>query len=250
MSLIIVFGLSIAYAALGAYLHARHEFMLPVPVAAAIYGSYILLVAGFSFAGYANQENMWMAFALPFYLAAAFPGLAVWAMYMWGVLVEASVNRGFQSSILSPQPSDYSRARAQDKQDNITGAIVQYWKYYEEYPKRPAPLFVGGDYAARKGRYDDAEKFYQFAMDKFKRNTLVWSEAAIRMAMLKDEHFDDRQGARVLLNEVLRRARNLKSGRAAQQILAEQSKDDNLSGLRSGARIDDPDDPEPAPSDA
>lgn len=156
---------------------------------------------------------------LSFLMLIAFPPIAVLGFEVSGSLSDAAVRASFDSSIVSPQPSDFSRARALGNEENINGALKEYRKYYEENPKRPTPLFAAAQFLESMGRYTQARDYYEEINEDFHKNRIVWAESSLRLASLYHNDLDEREESETILRKVLFRMRGLEQGKIASQRL-------------------------------
>jgi tetratricopeptide (TPR) repeat protein len=123
------------------------------------------------------------------------------------------------SSIIEPQPSDYSKARAHTKQGDIQGALREYRRYFEENPKRPAPLFAAATMLETKNLFEQAASYYREITVKFESNTAIWSEATLRHGDVLSNHLDMDKKAEELWRGILKRARGSSQAKMASERL-------------------------------
>ncbi len=148
-------------------------------------------------------------------LLVAFPPIAIAGRLLAGSIGHSFTRNLMASSLISPQPSDYGKARACVVQEDITGALREYRNYYRESPKVPAPLFASARLLERYDRHEEAVTYYQEIIRTFEKQRTVWAEASLALASVYENHLGDVKTADYLLGLILRRARDLEQGRVA-----------------------------------
>ena len=123
------------------------------------------------------------------------------------------------SSIIEPLPSDYSKAKARAKEGDVSGALSEYRRYFEENPKRPAPLFAAAAFLEQVGRFEQAVAYYREIAKTFETNTIIWSEATLRLADTLDNHLDMPKRAEEDWRGILKRARGTSQAKMASERL-------------------------------
>ena len=99
------------------------------------------------------------------------------------------MNMLYGSSLITPAPSSYGKARTLAKEGDVAGAMKAYWQYFDENPKVPAPLFAAALLLTEEKRYDEAVRLYRKIVREFEWNTRVWTEAAWRLGNLFEQEF-------------------------------------------------------------
>ena len=125
----------------------------------------------------------------------------------------------WDSSMVSPAPSAYGRARAKATAGDIRGAVREYRRYFEEEPRMPTPLFAASILLESRGEYAEASRIYREIMQVFAKQVPVWAEAGLRLSALYENHLNNRPAAVELLRSIAARAGNPEQGKVAKDRL-------------------------------
>lgn len=161
--------------------------------------------------------------------ALAVPGFI--PMILYGVLLRDAASHSAVESLYGldtgkPAPSDYSKARALVKQEQVIAAVRQYRRYFEENPKEPEPLFEAAGVLAKKKRVKEAIGILREIRDQFVKDDAVWVRATFLLAELHQNNAGNNKAAQALLKEIVQRAPRTQYGRDANERLT------RLNGMR------------------
>lgn len=131
----------------------------------------------------------------------------------------------FESSLITPAPSSYGRARARIMEGDIEGAAREYRNYFDQNPKVPAPLFELARWYERECNYCSATFCYREIMSRFKENKIIWAEAGLRLGDLYIQYLGDSRAAVHVFNEIVNRVPDLEQGRLAQNRILQANRD-------------------------
>lgn len=150
------------------------------------------------------------------------PGLPPMALSGW-LLLDAS-SRGTAEALYGldtgkPAASDYSKARALAKQEQVIAAVRQYRRYFDEDPKEPAPLFEAAQLLAKRKRVLDATALLEEIRKIFDKDDAVWVRATFNLAELNQHRARRGKTASDLLKEIMRRMPQTQYARDANERL-------------------------------
>lgn len=179
--------------------------------------SFSVILAGLSLGGFVFTAR-WYHSALPveqhltgfsFVVAAWLPSCLASAWRLLNTLPESVLpvvdpvdNRRARCTV----PPAYGRARRRASLRDYAGALEAYRSYYNEAPGSARPLLEAAVMFERGGRANDAVAVLQEVLQRHTPRERAWSEAALHLASLKEQHFRDRQGGDYLLREVIKRS--------------------------------------------
>jgi len=148
-----------------------------------------------------------------------FPPIAIASVHLVDVFTKSTVNGLFLSGLSSPAPSRYGKARKRAIEEDLDGALAEFWVYHRQNPKDPGPLLCAVAMFEKHGRFEEAATVWRDILRVYQDNKTVWAEAALRLADLLDQHLDDPKAAQHLLREIKRRASYSEQGRLAAERL-------------------------------
>jgi len=111
-------------------------------------------------------------------------------------------------------------ARALAVENNMTGAIAAFKKYYFEDRSNPAPLFACAAVLERKEKFKDAVNMYRYIMREFYSKRAVYGEAGLRLAHLLANAMGDDAQANKTLHDVMRHCRGWPQAKSAANRIA------------------------------
>ncbi|MDP7640457.1 MAG: hypothetical protein QGG73_12210 [Candidatus Hydrogenedentes bacterium] len=120
-----------------------------------------------------------------------------------GLFARAAVGSLFDSTIVAPMPSDFSRALARARAGNVNGALKEYRGYFDENPKSSTSLLALPLYLEQQQLYEQCAGYYREIMKTFEQQKGVWAEAGVRLAGIFSDYLDDWKKAEPILKEVV-----------------------------------------------
>lgn len=207
-SLLVLTSLIFTAAAFSVQVRSRDEASAPVLFAllGGQFGVCLLLVQTFG----EGLLPMLIVMLLPLYatgrqVAGFFSRVAVGALY--------------NSTIVSPMPSDFSGAHACALKGDVNGALKEYRGYFEENPTSATPLFAAALYLEQQRRYGQCVGYYREIMKTFEDRKGVWAEAGVRLAGIFCDYLDEWNKAEPILKDVVKTVPRTEQARQARQRL-------------------------------
>jgi len=209
-------GFSVLYVGIGLLIRRRAKGYLPplVPILyfIAVIGTFMWLIPSTALQ---SGNGGHVIASVSFLCLLAFIPLASMADILGQVVSDHITSFMFDSSVLRPLESTYSKARARVMEGNINGALQEYNRCFDRDKKNPAPLIAAAMMLTKEGRFDAAAQYYRRVIDLFWKNIVVWADVSLRLAALYDEKMERPREAREIYTAVGRRARHLDYGRQA-----------------------------------
>ncbi len=146
-------------------------------------------------------------------------------------MVAASMTSGAVDALYSTKSNapnitqSYGKARVFREKGQLKEALEQYWKYFYENPKNPAPLFAAVTMFLADGKVDDAEEILRSVMDHFEKDNAVWCDAAFQLANITETQKQDKKAANALMRSIVKRSPHSELGHlAGARLLKDQEK--------------------------
>ena len=217
--LLVIIIVSVVLTYIGILISRKYEGSPPVSLSLAYSIGTIMLLSAlvFTITGYGARGDgrVGALVLLCGSVLISFPALVMVRNLFTDAMSDLFVSFLFDSSMVTPHPSDYSKARAKAKNDDIPGALKEFRGYFNDNPKSPAPLFAAATLLECENQPEKAVKYYQEIARTFKDQKVIWAEASLRLASVYKDRLDNVKTSDQILRSVMTRARNLKQGRTA-----------------------------------
>lgn len=238
MNFAILIGASTVLTLTGLAIRRKYEGIAPVGIAVIWLAVVVTVLAFFVVPAAYGIAVIVTLFAA---LLIAFPPVVIAASLLAGSFGDFITRATFDSSMVTPMPSDFSKARARAVEGDSEAALREYRKYFDREPDNPAPLFAAALYMEKEARPKDAVPFYQEIMRRFNKHRIIWSEAALRLSAVYEHSLKEPKTAERILRMVMTRARGLEQARLACSRLmyrhtAEQGNSEQHRGTTSSSR--------------
>jgi tetratricopeptide (TPR) repeat protein len=164
----------------------------------AIYGTTLFVCGVLSFSLILNPFYMILLWIAPAYLFSQMLGGRV-----GGVIADDM----FGWSKAGFLPAHYGKATRFIHEGDLTGAVREFQRYFEDDPSEPAPLFLAAEALSQAGRYTEAVQRYDEILREFEKNIAVWGEASLRLAEVYQHNLGKEEEAKRLLRDILSKTR-------------------------------------------
>lgn len=114
---------------------------------------------------------------------------------------------------------DLDQARRLATRGETDKAVTLFRRFAKEHPEEPRALFEAASALELAERYGESVGMLQEVVNKFGENDTVWGEATLRLATLNETHLGDREAARAILKQILKRLMGTEFGGLARERL-------------------------------